>query len=438
MNLDSERVALFTADGPPYRGDIVTDLLPGLYWLKVDRRSKLWVFESRQVKTGLRFSIALDGPDPFSLNFVEPLMLWAQRGIRPSGSNDLTSLIAKLVQQEHDRVFDLALAELCLLSEVDLYDVLDELWATQPGVLNAILIAFVKASQDSDVPGQSGVLRALESFARPSKEVYVDAFNSCVLHPNSFTVDEERRRANLTNLQLQLGFDLIPPRQLLIYADDISSDTEPQKEPSTYGPGSLTYPPHLSRGTTPRLHAAKDAAIAELERQNAEFIVESFRQVANVLLSVYQSSFSISKVTSARSGLQRRVDRGPGEWRPDFEGGTNMRTADMNYQTTACNSPRGMGYSVNGVQFDGYVNESRTLLEAKNWMPGGRMMNMLNKGYLSAADEVVGRAQRQLAAAAPSGAAIEWRMASREAADIVRTIFKNWGFKIRVVYIAPL
>ncbi|WP_354638343.1 hypothetical protein [Kitasatospora camelliae] len=82
VDLDAGRVALFSPEVPPIRGDIDTDLAPGGYTLRLDRDRRQWVFGRGQVRTGLRFRLELDTPaDPFALRFPEePFPLTAHHG----------------------------------------------------------------------------------------------------------------------------------------------------------------------------------------------------------------------------------------------------------------------------------------------------------------------------------------------------------------------
>jgi hypothetical protein len=437
VNLDARRVALLAADGPPSRGFVDTDLPTGAFTLTVDRRNRRWVFDAREVRQQPRFSVKIDGPDPFALEYSNPLQATVTSGLDMPAIPDFAATTRLVAEHVHDRDYRAALATLCELNEVDLYDVIDELWATLPGVVNDVLLHFVEATRDNDLSGQPSALRALESFARYPKELFVDAFTSCVVHPSSFAKNEERARAGLRNVRLQLDFDLIPPRSLLIYADDIDAATEPSTVRPTYGPGCLTYPPALTVGSTPRLHAATTAAITNLERQNVEFIRESIHQVSTVLLSVYQASLSIAKIDAANMarGYQPRAQRGPGQWRSTFEGGSNMSDAAARYELTSCGTPPGMGYFVDGVQFEGFA--SRTLLDAKFWRSGGHMAKALKSGRMWAGWKVVNQANRQLRVAKARGVDVEWRFASKEVADLVQQIFRANGLPIRAVFIAP-
>ncbi len=58
-----------------YRGSVDTDLKPGRYKLRVDRAQKKWVIFEPAVKTGLRFYVDLDGPNPWTLTYSNPVSL---------------------------------------------------------------------------------------------------------------------------------------------------------------------------------------------------------------------------------------------------------------------------------------------------------------------------------------------------------------------------
>ena len=441
VNLDAGRVALLTADGPPYRGDIDTDLRSAVYDIHADPGQHLWIFEPRQVRSGLRFDLTIDGPDPFSLAYVKQLLLVGTNGIDGTGFDSLGAAVRFIDEAIHDHAPDRwadALDYLCELNIVDLYDVIDELEASHAGVAGDLLLHFADAAKLSDVPGQSGVLRALESFTRKPAEYYVDGFDTCQVSPATFKPDLERQRAGLSNVQLVLTFDVIPPvRALTVYADDISDDSSPDTVPPTYGPLSLTYPTRLSRGTTPNLFRAKQAAIAQIEAQNAEFIATAFKLTAQVLLGVYQASLSVAKIdtVSAARGYQPRAERGPGQWRETFEGGTNMSEDAAAYESSSCGTPRGMGYYVDEVQFEGYRNGK--LLDAKFWKASGRMGRFMRYRPDLAATKISNQATRQLTVAGRYGTGVQWRVADPQMADMLRNFMEYRGLAVEIVYIAP-
>jgi hypothetical protein len=441
VNLDAPRVALLAADGPPYRGEIDTDLVEGVYAIRPDPRQHLWIFEPRQVRSGLRFDLTIDGPDPFSLTYGQPLLLVVTHGLDGDRFDTLAAAVNVIDSALHDHTPDRwadALDYLCLLNAVDLYDLLDELEATHSGVVGDLLLHFAEAAKLSDLQGQAGVLRALESFARKPSEYYVDGFDSWQVAPKSFAANPERQRAGLTNIQLVLTFDAVPPvRALTVYADDILDDSATEPTPPRYGPLSLTYPTRLTRGTTPKLFAAKQAAIAQIEAQNAEFFTTSFKLTAQVLLGVYQATLSVAKIDAASEarGYQPRAERGPGQWRQTFEGGTNMSDEAAAYENSSCGTPSGMGYYVDEVQFEGYRNGK--LLDAKFWRMNGRMGRFIRYRPDLAETKVFNQATRQLTVANKYGAGVQWRVADPQMADLLRNFMQGKGLAVEIVYIAP-
>jgi hypothetical protein len=128
IDLDARRVALSSPEGPPVRGDVSTDLGIGFYTLKVDRQNKQWVFDAGQVPSGLRFHVALIGADPFDLRYPDNISLIAQRGFQSTGPETFKAVKERVVQAVSDRQYVTAFGVLDLLGEVDLYDVVDELW----------------------------------------------------------------------------------------------------------------------------------------------------------------------------------------------------------------------------------------------------------------------------------------------------------------------
>lgn len=439
INLDDGRVALSTADGPPYRGYVDTDLPPGAYWLTPQRSSNRWIFQRQDVKTGLRFTLWIDGPDPFSLPYANPLLLVAGSGLGNARLPDFDAVVKSIVDMIHDATEDQhleAIGLLCLFAEPDLYDIVDALWTRDPGLVNALLLGMTGKFQGKDLEGLSAVIRALESFARPPKDLYIDSFSRWSVHPDSFKAPNPKESARRSNIQLLLEFDLFPPRAVIIYADDISDSTETDANLPRYGASNLTYPRILTKGTTPRLHAAKKDAWSLIETQNAEFITQSFKAVAVVLLSVFQAGSAVAKLAASppfRGPVPGRL--GPGRWQPTFEAGSNMSEAAERYELTSCGTPRGMGYYVDGVQFEGFANGR--LLDAKFWQAGGYIGRGIRNGWLRVGWKITDQAERQLAVAGAHGVGVEWRVADPWVADALRAIFQANRLPINVVHIAP-
>ncbi|MDF0546501.1 hypothetical protein PX699_29515 [Sphingobium sp. H39-3-25] len=439
INLDAGRIALLTRDGPPYRGYVDTDLAPGAYWLTPQPRTHRWAFQSSAVKTGLRFTLWIDGPDPFSLTYANPMLLVAGSGVdnpKIDGLSTLAKAVSRLIADSTEDAHFQAVALLCQFSATDLYDIVDTLWTQAPEVVNALLLRMTGSFKGKDLEGLSEVIRALESFARRPEEIYIDGFSRWIVHPDSFKTNEDRQRAGLSNIQLLLEFDLFPPRAVVIYLDDINDTTRTDTELPRYGPSNLTYPRFLTKSATPRLYQAKNDALMQIGAQNAEFFVASFKAVAVVLLSVFQASGSIAKLYSAKPTRVPTSGRsGPGRWQATFEAGSNMSEAAERYELTSCGTPPGMGYYVEGVQFEGFANGR--LLDAKFWHSGGTIGRAVIRQSFWAGWKVINQAERQLAVARLHGVGVEWRVAEAEVADALRAMFQANRLPINVVHIAP-
>jgi hypothetical protein len=173
IDLDASRIALSSPEGPPVRGDVSTDLTTGFYTLHVDLNRQEWVFGAKEVKPGLRFEVVLDGAGPFDLAYPVSFPLVAQRGFQRTGSETFKSVKARVSQAVSDRQYVDAYGILDLLGEVDLYDVLDELWLDEPGVVNDLLL---KAPL-------SALLHRRHHAAHARREEQEDAGNRIPEHP---------------------------------------------------------------------------------------------------------------------------------------------------------------------------------------------------------------------------------------------------------------
>lgn len=447
VNRDAQRVALVAADGPPFRGFVDTDLSGGAYRIKPDRKNRLWIFDSAEVTSTPRFSLKIDGPDPFGLNYPESLLLTVTGGLDTPGNLDLVGS-CNLIKQHYDKNnWKDALIALCSLNTVDLYDVLDELWAVAQAVAGDILINFDVGQQSNDSPSLSDVVRALESFARPPSDIYVDAFSDFDVDPvASYKADDPtnlaRRQAGLGTLRFDVSYEnLYPKRKIKIWADDITGETKKISEAPTYGPFNLTYPPAFTAGTTPRLYNAKLAKIQELEAQNIHYMKVAATASIDVISSGVFSSLAVSKMmtamnTNTPAAVRPKAQKGPGRWQPDAQARANMSPEAARYEVTTCHKPSGLGYYVEDVQFDGIAGG--TLLDAKFWSAEGVMVKGMKKGVFWVWRKVAEEGVRQTTVAAKYGYAVEWRVATREAIPLLEEIFRINRLPIRVVFIPPV
>ncbi|MBC8167109.1 MAG: hypothetical protein H7Y20_14725 [Bryobacteraceae bacterium] len=72
---DNDNGKIFFLDGnaTAYQGTVATDLNPGIYKLTANKPKKLWIIHGASGQ--LRFSVSLDGPDPWSLPYSPGLRL---------------------------------------------------------------------------------------------------------------------------------------------------------------------------------------------------------------------------------------------------------------------------------------------------------------------------------------------------------------------------
>ncbi|GAA5169058.1 hypothetical protein GCM10023321_64080 [Pseudonocardia eucalypti] len=456
IDLYEERVALLSRHGPPLRGYVSTDLDEGAYLLTVDRRNKRWTFQRGMVKTGLRFTVDLDGPDPFTLDYEEPLTLLVRPGMRLSSDVDsvrvLVGALYKLVDEDHN----LAAAWLLLIGQPDvlLYDMIDQLWSVDPMGQHLVMALLTDFNQSKDViddtDGMCRVLRALESFSAKPADLHVDSFTSYVIEPDSSRPDPERNPP-LSTLQIRFTYAKYPPhRSLVVYADDIYPSDYADDLP-VYGPGCLRYPRWFTRKSTPRMHEAKTAVLARLANENLLAVIEQSKRAfdeislawtiyglagplasaaarASTATEELPGSVGAAKLREAPwrwKGIQP-ARGGPGRWVPDWEAGANMRPEDAWYQLTAAGTPPGWGYRVNGVQFENFIDGR--LIDTKNWSywgSVGRSMRGLSSSEIAL--EKVAQAREQLLVARNAGVRLQWRVPTEDMARLVREGLAHHG-----------
>ncbi|WP_028004641.1 hypothetical protein [Sinorhizobium meliloti] len=358
VDLYEGRIALLSRHGPPLRGYVTTDLDQGAYTLTVDRPRKVWLIHE-VVKPGLRFTIDLDGPDPFELDYEQPIVLTAHEGM-PSAANadSMLEIIANLNELSEVAIWNY----LTNLSDIMLYDTLDQLWTGETygqAIIMKLLSSFESAVRAlDDVHGLARVLRAIESFSAKPAQLYVDAFDSYLVDPDSREPDPEREKQNLSTWQLRLIYSkMVPVRSLVLYTDDILDTSGADPDPPVYGPANLLYPKWLTKATTPRLAEAKRVTLERLAYENIIAIIE---QSVDAFEKI-QMAWTIYGLAQPLAGgllkLKSRPDKwagsvgaardpnapwrwkgiqpakgGPGRWVRDSEGGANMSHGSAWYQ----------------------------------------------------------------------------------------------------------
>lgn len=471
IDLSVSRVAFKTDEGAPIRGDVSTDLEPGLYTMRADTVRQVWVFDRGQVKAGLRFNVGLVGvSDPFMLRYVPKIPLLVLPGLQRPGTDPVIAATRRIVRdvpldgppedllKPNIPLLQDAFQTLDDLTYVTLYDVLDDLMIDHPEVINALLINFHKIKAlDLDID-MYRILRALESFAVRKEELYVDAFDACDIDPDYFKDDTARKLYNKRGPRVRFTYFREPARSIILYVDDIYDDPAKDDQPPTYGEEELLYPTYLTLGTTPRMYAEaqkKREEYEKVEKGNIEFIKLSAETMMKLIeMTMFVNSkmmetlpFPTAAMRSARPISEARpisnaLKNEPGHWVKDPIP-NNMLTKEgelsdaAHYEARQCQKDPGIGYRRNGVQFDGYRAADRTLLEAKYWTANGRQVKLIRDLWFTrkgagAFEKLMDQAQRQIAAA--GGMQVEWRVASEEAAELLRAIFKEWNIPIQVVH----
>lgn len=436
INLDAGRIALLSPEGPPVCGDVSTDLPVGSYTLTPDIVRKQWVFDSGQVKGGRRFKVLLDGADPFDLVYVPAFTLTVTLGITTDGPNSLAYLRKQIADAVSKNQADEAFFLLDALSSIDLYDAVQEIWADDPGTINELLLQF-EATLNREPYEMTRILSALESVAVDPKKLFVDSFNRYCIEPKSFSRDEEREKAGKSNLMIRFEYWLQPERAIIVYADDIRDTDAVHGSNPQYREGCLLYPTYFTRGSTPRMWDAKVKSIAEIETGNFDFIQESAKASMHVINFVFLANSLLTGTIPAVGGakpsprpISQAFQKQPGRWLHDFEAGTNMSEEAAGYEARVCNKDRGLGYYVNGVQFDGF--ENGVLVDAKYYAENSGTTRGLLKNNYFLGTRAVTQGLRQVMAA--GGRQVEWRVASQSAVDKLRELFETNKIPVRVVF----
>ena len=123
-----------------------------------------------------------------------------------------------------------------------------------------------------------------------------------------------------------------------------------------------------------------------------------------------------------------KTDGGPGQW--VYSG---QRNGGADYQEQISGVPRGIEYQVAGIKFDSYDKARNVLVDGKDW---SRYVLPEAKFWV---EEVTSTAMRQLNATqrAGTGASIEWKTSTRDAADAIRVVLKDSGIKGIAVVVVP-
>ncbi|MFF0814161.1 hypothetical protein ACFYVR_03230 [Rhodococcus sp. NPDC003318] len=451
VDLYESRVALLSRHGPPLRGYLDTDLPAGVHTLTVDQRQRRWNIAGPGVKPGLRFVVDIEGPDPFDLEYESPLRLVVHPGANlPDGGDSVTANAARIEQAWSENNQPSIWQQLLELSDIALYDTLDELWTRHWAgqvILHALLHSALTVLQDQDdIELYNRVLRAAESFAHAFADTYVDAYSSYLIAPES-VVPDPARLPPLSTLQLCFTYDKEDPvRSIVVYADDILGPTPPDPVPPAYGQMGLRYPRWLSHTTTPRMHKAKQEALEHLAWQNLISIIEQTKDAYETISTAWMIYGFAGPLANAAAGKwfgpkgRPQVDStvgaamlrrppwkwrgiqpakgGPGSWEPEFGAGRGMNAEDAWAQLDLAGTPPGWQYSVDGVQFENLVDGK--LIDVKNWKPWGAVLRSLRgvSGPEMMESKIV-QAVQQTIVGQRRGHVVQWIVTDRESARLV-------------------
>jgi hypothetical protein len=439
VDVSAKRAALWSRYDIPIRGDVLTDLKPGYYTVAVDAEKREWQWPADGPK---RFIVKFFGlQTKFDVVAPATLPVIAYEGFPASGPGSFEETKKRVVDHVSGGRFVDAWRMLDELDDLGLHEVVDEVWIDHAQIIVDLLRAFQKGVK-VDQFDMMRSLRAIESYSVESqRRLYVDSFLDAYLHPSTWVRDREREAAKLSNVKIGFTYNAVPQRAITFYADDIKDGVDHGSEPPHYDTGELFFPHGMNQGTTPRMHAAKKRLVAEIERQNVEFIKQAWQGVELTITLVLAGVTVTAGVTEAVAASVRAapiagavaLERQMGSWIADFEAGQNMAEADALYQMRAGNAPgRGMGFYRGTVQFDGRELATKSLIEVKNWKDGGRMANALSKGQYWAGNKVLQQGVRQVGAS--GGYQVVWRVSGRQAADLIQQIFRNNKVPIQVVF----
>lgn len=438
INLEAGRIAFLSTEGPPICGDVSTDLPEGSYSLTPDLIKKRWIFDPKQVKTGLRFNVSLEGvKDPFDLVYAPSFNLSVTLGMASAGPNSLEDVRVQILAFVAKKQFDEAFILLDSLCAIDLYDLVNDIWFDNQELIFTFLLNFEIIVKNQSIDAQR-ILCALESLAVDPKNLYVDSFKRFQIEPKSFSKDKEREKAGKSNIMIRFEYWLTPERAIIVYADDILDTEAKDGFNPQFREGCLLYPTFFTLGSTPRMWDAKKAAIAAIEAGNFEVVEEGVKASLHVINFVFLASSFLQSTISHNSGKQTSArpiseafSKQPGKWLHDFEGGTNMSEAAAAYEARVCNKDPGIGYYVDGVQFDGFIDN--VLIDAKYYTENSGSTRALLRNNYFIGMRSLAQAERQVMAAA--GRQVEWRVASQAARDKLQELFTRNKVPVKVTFV---
>jgi hypothetical protein len=391
INPNRMKVLFVTSQGAPIHGDVdFLDRLPdGAYKVKRGRcavgpkgntvvvafgGTPCFVFEGGTV-SGLRFEVTLDGADPWTLRYPASVpVLVDSSGLEADGINSLEVTAGVVIGMIKDDRWQDVFEFLVTLNDVDLADLLASI-EKQTGFVGTLLLKSGDYVKKGIVDYR--LLTAMESLVWKPEDLYVDHFDSFILDPESWVQDEERAKQHKWNIKIDFVYSgLKPERAIQIYADDIA-DTEDKSGAKThYGQWSLLYPEKLTKGTVPKMWAAKKKIINDIEAQNVEFFMTSYMAVESVLGLVQMGSGLLtSTVPAATTGVSGTATALPGRRALP---GTRMSPEEIRFSQTTVGSDA--PELASNMKAHGWVGEPIDVVR----MPDGKLTSVDNTRVLAA------------------------------------------------------
>ncbi len=98
-----------------------------------------------------------------------------------------------------------------------------------------------------------------------------------------------------------------------------------------------------------------------------------------------------------------------------------------------CQNDESLSYWHNGKNWDGNDCTTKSLLDANNYTDDSGTIPALQRGVRKIAERDTLEGKDAIVQA--DGVRVEWRVASKEAADISRQLFKTWAIDVKIVYV---
>ncbi|MGC4013099.1 MAG: RHS repeat-associated core domain-containing protein [Luteolibacter sp.] len=397
-----------------------------------------WATKYYDVETGLYY---------FGQRYYDPgTGTWLSR--EPLGESESLNLYAYCHNDPINRIDVLGLEEAWIDSDEGL-----------PGLVNDLLTC----------------LNALVPSSGNSEEAQLRAFATKPAGPTSQELGERRLRLLLLLEKLNspaFRSSITPSvkRQILVengYLDPVQTRTAmiPLPDHVKFVPPPVPYNPPPGRDETLTLGAPPGLLTPALAQINTPFLIPgeaapyAFARTTSLIraarvtvasepviaanlpeFSAWQdfrvTAQAIQDAVKAEYGgveaFNMAANSGPGQFGRVVE---SMSDRSAIYQSRVTGRLPDVGYTANGVKFDGFDTARGVLLDAKGpgyatFVRDGQFMPWYN-----GADSMVAQAQRQLGAA--GGVPIEWHFAEEAAANATRNLFQSRGIEGISIFHTP-